>query len=96
MLLHHYAWWFTYGDGLQYGRYYRAGEGQLQVFANVSAGEAGSWQWGPVRMCQLQCVHAMPPTWCLPAVQLALWLSAVKVPACLTGPSHLLPGLAVL
>jgi hypothetical protein len=36
VLLHHYAWWFTHGDGLDRGLYYRAGEAQLQVFANVS------------------------------------------------------------
>ena len=34
--LHHYAWWFTYGDGVQFGRYYRYGEGHLQFMANVS------------------------------------------------------------
>ncbi|EFN59203.1 hypothetical protein CHLNCDRAFT_56786 [Chlorella variabilis] len=34
VMLHHYAWWFTYGDGLDAGLYYRAGEAQLQVFAN--------------------------------------------------------------
>jgi hypothetical protein len=56
LMLHHYAWWFTYGDGLDYGLYYRAGEAQLQVFANVSVavvvGGGGGcefgllWAWG--------------------------------------------------
>ena len=32
--LHHYAWWFAHGDGVQFGRFYRPGEGQLGFFAN--------------------------------------------------------------
>ncbi|PSC76523.1 Beta-glucan synthesis-associated SKN1 [Micractinium conductrix] len=34
VLLHHYAWWFTYGDGVDRGLYYRMGEAQLSVFSN--------------------------------------------------------------
>lgn len=34
ILLHHYSWWFTYGDGVDRGLYYRMGEAQLGVFSN--------------------------------------------------------------
>lgn len=34
LLLHHYAWWYTYGDGVKYGLYYRPGEAQLSTFGN--------------------------------------------------------------
>ncbi|KAL4423591.1 hypothetical protein ABPG77_004631 [Micractinium sp. CCAP 211/92] len=34
ILLHHYSWWFTYGDGVDRGLYYRMGEAQLGLFSN--------------------------------------------------------------
>jgi hypothetical protein len=83
VLLHHYAWWYTYGDGLQYGRYYRAGEGQLQVFANVSGASEEPWAGGSV------CGSSA----CVRLRQLALWLSARP---CLTAPSCTAAAPAVL
>ena len=75
VLLHHYAWWFTYGDGLQYGRYYRAGEGQLQVFANVSGASRERWSVGSrarvhvcaCAVCRCICARMSRPVVCVTA-----------------------------
>ena len=43
IVLHHYAWYFSDGDGLKAGLFYRAAEMQLSTMAQVGAALARGW-----------------------------------------------------
>lgn len=47
LLLHSYAWWIAFGDGLADGLFYPITEGQLTLFSQVPAGAGASAACAP-------------------------------------------------
>ncbi|EFN58305.1 expressed protein [Chlorella variabilis] len=90
IVLHHYAWFYAYGDGVEAGLYYRPAEAQLSTLAQYYDIPAPSVRNALYRMMQADVApyKARPP---LQHLRLVLLVSRVLVPNLVTVHNRTVP-----